>query len=64
MEVRLRRILSIAWMVLRRLSGEDGYEAYLAHWRTHHPGAAPPTRSEWFREETRRRWSGGPRRCC
>ena len=60
----MRRILSLAWMVLRRLSGEDGYEAYLAHLRARHPHAPVPTPSEWFIEETRRRWSGGPRRCC
>lgn len=65
MEVRLRRILSVVWMVLRRLSGEDGYEAYLSHWNTHHASSGPPLGpAEWFREETVRRWTGGPRRCC
>jgi len=58
-----------AWTVLkailRNLSGEDGYDAYLRHWHAHHghEGTAS-TRGNWFREETARRWNGGPRRCC
>lgn len=62
---RVRRTISVFRDVARRLSGEDGYEAYLAHHRAHHAADGPPlTRARWFREETERRWNGGPRRCC
>ena len=61
----LRRAFSVLRAVLRNLSGEDGYDAYLRHWRAHHTAEGDPlTRGKWFREETARRWNGGPRRCC
>lgn len=51
--------------ILRNLAGEDGYSHYLRHWKIHHgPESMPLDRSEWFKQETQRRWSGGPRRCC
>lgn len=59
MRTRLRRL----WMLLRRVSGDDAYERYLAHHRTVHPGERPPGRGEWFRREQDRAWNG-VRRCC
>ncbi len=49
---------------VRHLSGDDAYERYLQHWRTHHAGeAAPLDRKAFFRTEQDRKWSG-IRRCC
>jgi uncharacterized short protein YbdD (DUF466 family) len=55
----LRRL----WRFIRRLSGDDSYERYLAHHASHHPGETPLTRREFWRRETDREW-GGVRRCC
>ncbi|WP_045225206.1 CstA-like transporter-associated (seleno)protein [Methyloterricola oryzae] len=53
------------WRALRRLSGDDAYERYLAHWHEEHAdtGKAPLSRSEFFRAEQERKWSG-IKRCC
>jgi uncharacterized short protein YbdD (DUF466 family) len=51
------------WAVLRRVSGDDAFERYLAHHRARHTGA-PLSRAEFYRAELARKWSGGPRRCC
>ena len=48
---------------LRWLNGDTAYARYRAHAQSAHPGRAPLTRAEFFREETERRW-GGIRRCC
>ena len=57
----LRRV----WGVIRELTGDDAYERYLTHWRTHHgpEGVAPLDRAAFCREEQRRKWEG-VRRCC
>lgn len=53
------------WYLLREMSGDDAYEKYLAHWRTHHAGegGTPLSRKDFFDAELRRRWSG-VKRCC
>jgi len=52
------------WQTLRALSGDDAYERYLAHRRTHGASEAPPlSRAEFFRTEQQRKWSG-VKRCC
>jgi len=51
------------WSALRRVSGDDAYERYLVHWRTHHAGAAPLDRKGFYVAEQERKWSG-VRRCC
>ena len=53
------------WAVIRELTGDDAYERYVAHWRTHHAreGVAPLDRAAFCREEQRRKWEG-VRRCC
>lgn len=56
--------LRAAWNGVRALSGDDAYERYLTHWRTHHAGAgAPLDRKRFYKEEWERKWSG-VRRCC
>jgi uncharacterized short protein YbdD (DUF466 family) len=55
------------WGALRELTGDDAYERYVEHWRTHHAavgdGGAPLDRAAFCREEQRRKWEG-VRRCC
>lgn len=53
------------WRLLRRLSDDDAYERYLAHWREKHTGsgAEPLSRHAFFRAEQERKWSG-IKRCC
>jgi uncharacterized short protein YbdD (DUF466 family) len=59
-----RRILQRLWRALRTLSGDDAYERYLAHWRTHHAGEdAPLDRKAFFKSELERKWNG-IKRCC
>ncbi len=55
----LRRL----WKFIRRLSGDDAYERYLAHHAAAHPGEPPLSRREYFKREQERKW-GGIRRCC
>ena len=63
--LRILKTISVIKAVVRHLAGEDGYDAYLAHWKAHHSSEGEPLpRGRWFREETARRWNGGPRRCC
>jgi uncharacterized short protein YbdD (DUF466 family) len=52
------------WRALRTLSGDDAYERYLAHHRSHHRSEAPLSAAAFYRLEQERRWSGGPNRCC
>ncbi|MEW6312701.1 MAG: CstA-like transporter-associated (seleno)protein [Pseudomonadota bacterium] len=51
------------WRALRRLSGDDAYERYLAHHAAAHPHDAPLSRADFFRHEQERKWSG-VKRCC
>ena len=53
------------WSIVRRLSGDDAYERYLAHWRDHHAreGGEPLSRQAFFKAEQERKWNG-VRRCC
>ena len=55
--------LKHVWQVIRRLSGDDGYERYLAHHAAAHPGAAPLSRRDWFARQEQQKW-GGIKRCC
>lgn len=48
---------------LRWLNGDTAYEAHVAHLRAAHPDAVVPTRAEFYRAETERRWNR-IRRCC
>ncbi|HEX2244817.1 MAG TPA: YbdD/YjiX family protein [Gammaproteobacteria bacterium] len=53
------------WRLLRRISGDDAYDRYLAHWHAHHAGggAKPLSRAQFFKAEQERKWDG-IRRCC
>ncbi|MBK9161733.1 MAG: YbdD/YjiX family protein [Nitrosomonadales bacterium] len=51
------------WQALRRLSGDDGYERYLAHHAAAHPDTPAMTRNAWFAREQERKWNG-IKRCC
>lgn len=56
--------LRAAWRALRRLSGDDAYERYLAHHRHVHAECPPLDRDAFWRAETERRWGRGVQRCC
>lgn len=58
-------IFSRAWRLLRRATGDDAYERYLAHWRERHrqEGGQPLSRKAFYRAELERKWNG-VRRCC
>jgi uncharacterized short protein YbdD (DUF466 family) len=55
--------LRALWAWLRRISGDDAYERYRAHWLACHPQARPLDRRAFCAEEQRRKWSGVSR-CC
>lgn len=56
---RLRALLAL----LRRASGDDAYERFVAHCRTAHPGEPLPSRREFWCSEVERKWQG-VNRCC
>jgi len=56
---RLRALLAL----LRRASGDDAYERFVAHRRTAHPGEPLPSRREFWCSEVERKWQG-VNRCC
>jgi len=60
---RLRQHLRRLWAALRRASGDDAYERYLAHQQRHHPGSAPLSAHAFYAEAQQRKWSGVSR-CC
>lgn len=60
----MRRLLRrLAWL-LRRLAGMPDYAAYLAHCEATHPDQPRLGEREFFEEYLRRRYEGGPTRCC
>jgi len=56
-------LLQSCWRALRQLSGDDGYERYLAHHAAAHPGISPLSRSAWFANQQQKKWAG-LKRCC
>lgn len=61
---RLSGLVRLLWKAVRRLSGDDAYERYLAHHAAHHPEDAPPlSRAEFFRQWQDSKWKG-VKRCC
>ena len=60
-------MLRKAWAALREwlawLNGDVAYRSFVAHQIQHHPERAVPSRAEFFRMETERRWNG-VHRCC
>lgn len=65
MQFNPTQALARCWQWLRRASGDDAYERYLAHWQARHAqeGAEPLSRKAFFRAEQERKWNG-VRRCC
>jgi uncharacterized short protein YbdD (DUF466 family) len=51
------------WQAVRQLSGDDGYERYLARHAAAHPDTSPLSRSAWFAHRQQQKWSG-VNRCC
>ena len=51
------------WQAVRQLSGDDGYERYLAYHADVHPDTSPLSRNVWFANRQRQKWSG-INRCC
>lgn len=64
MNAHLTRLPLRIWQFIRRLSGDDAYERYLAHQRLAHPDARPLDRQAFYVHEQERRFSDGPTRCC
>jgi uncharacterized short protein YbdD (DUF466 family) len=63
MATRLNKLLSALWQGIRQLSGDDGYERYLAHHAAAHHGIRPLQRGEWFARQQQQKWTG-VKRCC
>ena len=63
MGTRLKNLPRDIWRVIRRLSGDDGYERYLAHHAATHPDEPALSRQEWFGRQQGQKWSG-VKRCC
>jgi uncharacterized short protein YbdD (DUF466 family) len=61
---RVRAFHHRLWRAMRALSGDDAYERYVAHLRSHHPDEAPPSAADFYVLEQERRWNSGPGRCC
>ncbi|HUW25143.1 MAG TPA: CstA-like transporter-associated (seleno)protein [Gallionella sp.] len=59
MGARLKQL----WRIVRRLSGDDGYERYLAHHAATHAEAPVLSRHAWFARQQIQKWSG-IKRCC
>lgn len=59
------RALATTRRIAEWLARDPAYEAYLRHWQAHHaaPGKVPMSRAAFFRDRTRRKWSG-VNRCC
>ncbi len=60
---RMRDALAAAWRALRRATGDDAYERYVAHLHLCHPGEPVMTRHVFYDETQKRKW-GGVTRCC
>jgi uncharacterized short protein YbdD (DUF466 family) len=59
----LRENSTRAWRWLREVSGDDAYERYMAHHADSHAEQPLMSRSAFYDERQRRKWSGVSR-CC
>ncbi len=59
----VKRALKRLWCTIRRLSGDDAYERYVAHHAAHHPDAPPLSRETFFKQWQDDKWKG-VKRCC
>lgn len=55
--------LQALWRWLRAATGDDAYERYIEHRSRKHPGEPLMTRSAFYDDAQRRKWSGVSR-CC
>ena len=51
------------WRAIRRLSGDDAYDRYIAHHSAHHPDEPPLSREAFFKQWQDDKWKGA-KRCC
>ena len=57
------RLLKSCWAILRKLSGDDAYDRYLAHHAVHSGGEPPLSREAFFKQWQDQKWKG-VKRCC
>ena len=60
------RVFKKAWRFVRRLSGDDAYERYLAHYALKHAGNDEHpalSKAEFFKQWQDEKWNG-IKRCC
>jgi uncharacterized short protein YbdD (DUF466 family) len=57
--------LKAFWRLIRRLSGDDAYEQYLAHFSEHHDAVdeLPLSKEAFFKQWQNNKWTG-IKRCC
>ncbi|BCM24057.1 YbdD/YjiX family protein [Methyloradius palustris] len=57
--------LKAFWRLVRRLSGDDAYEQYLAHFAAHHDAVdeLPLSKEAFFKQWQNNKWTG-IKRCC
>jgi uncharacterized short protein YbdD (DUF466 family) len=61
--------LKLFWRLVRRISGDDGYDRYLQHYADRHQndsgqaGDGPLSKAEFFRRWQEQKWNG-VKRCC
>ena len=58
------RLFSRLAETARLMVGLPDYDAYCRHVADHHPGTAPMTRAEFFRNRQQARYGSGGGRCC
>jgi uncharacterized short protein YbdD (DUF466 family) len=51
------------WQWLRRVSGDDAYDQYIAHLHAAHPERTVQDRTTFLRQRENEKWSG-VKRCC
>jgi uncharacterized short protein YbdD (DUF466 family) len=61
---RVQGNLRAALRAVRQIVGAPDYERYLEHHAACHPGQAPLSAREYYADFVRRRFGGGPPRCC
>jgi uncharacterized short protein YbdD (DUF466 family) len=59
----MRSCLHQGWSYIRRVSGDDAYEHYLAHHHTAHANEAPLSRQQFYLSRLEQK-SRGVNRCC
>jgi uncharacterized short protein YbdD (DUF466 family) len=59
----IKHTLHRIWRTIRRLSGDDAYERYLAHHAAHHSDTPPLGREAFFKQWQDNKWKG-VKRCC